>query len=66
VFPQISKGFPKWELLEPKAVQVFQRDLDLTVTFYEFDHSLHRHIRTTNHLERLFRRHTFAPPFLSR
>jgi transposase-like protein len=45
----------KWELLEPKAVQVFQRDLALTFTFYEFDHSLHRHIRTTNHLERLFR-----------
>jgi len=45
----------KWEPLEPKAVQVFQRDLDLTFTFYEFDHSLHRHIRTTNQLERLFR-----------
>jgi transposase-like protein len=45
----------KWEPLEPKAVQVFQRDLALTFTFYEFDHSLHPHIRTTNHLERLFR-----------
>jgi len=44
-----------WKLLEPKAVQVFQRDLDLTFTFYQFDRSLHRHIRTTNHLERLFR-----------
>lgn len=44
-----------WELLEPKAVQVFQRDLALTFTFYQFDDSLHRHIRTTNHLERLFR-----------
>jgi transposase-like protein len=44
-----------WELLEPKAVQVFQRDLELTFTFYQFDSSLHRHIRTTNHLERLFR-----------
>ncbi|WP_176453092.1 hypothetical protein [Pseudanabaena sp. SR411] len=46
---------PKWELLEPKSVQVFQRDLALTFTFYEFDPSLHRHIRTSNHLERLFR-----------
>ena len=46
---------PKWELLELKSVQVFQRDLALTFTFYEFDPSLHRHIRTSNHLERLFR-----------
>jgi putative transposase len=45
----------QWELLEPKAVQVFQRDLELTLTFYQFDPSLHHHIRTTNHLERLFR-----------
>lgn len=44
-----------WEPLEAKAVQVFQRDLELTFTFYQFDSSLHRHIRTTNHLERLFR-----------
>jgi transposase-like protein len=27
----------------------------LTLTFYQFDESLHKHIRTTNHLERLFR-----------
>jgi transposase-like protein len=45
----------KWEELEPKAVQVFQRDLHLTFTFYQFDKPLHRHIRTTNRLERLFR-----------
>ena len=45
----------KWKELEPKAVQVFQRDLHLTFTFYQFDKSLHRHIRTTNRLERLFR-----------
>lgn len=44
-----------WQLLEPKAVQVFQRDFELTLTFYQFDCLLHRHIRTTNHLERLFR-----------
>ena len=44
-----------WELIEPKAVQVFQRDLELTFTFYQFDRSLHHHIRTTNHLECLFR-----------
>jgi putative transposase len=45
----------KWEGLEPKAIEVFQRDFELTLTFYQFDESLHRHIRTTNHLERLFR-----------
>jgi transposase-like protein len=38
-----------------QAVQVFQRDLELTFTFYQFDSTLHRHIRTTNHLEHLFR-----------
>jgi putative transposase len=44
-----------WQRLEPKAVQVFQRDFEMTLTFYQFDPTLHRHIRTTNHLERLFR-----------
>ena len=44
-----------WEPLEAKAVNIFQRDLDLTFTFYQFDAELHRHIRTTNHIERLFR-----------
>jgi putative transposase len=52
---RLQQFVAKWERLEPKAVQVFQRDLDLTFTFYHFDPSLHRHIRTTNHLERLFR-----------
>jgi transposase-like protein len=51
----LAQFIAKWNLLEPKAVQVFQRDLQLTFTFYQFDSSLHRHIRTTNHLERLFR-----------
>jgi len=44
-----------WEPLEPKAVKAFQRHLDLTFTFYQFEPDLHRHIRTTNHIERLFR-----------
>jgi transposase-like protein len=52
---RLQQFIDKWQLLEPKAVQVFQRDLELTLTFYQFDTSLHRHIRTTNHLERLFR-----------
>jgi putative transposase len=45
----------KWQESEPKAIEVFQRDFDLTLTFYQFDQNLHRHIRTTNHIERLFR-----------
>jgi transposase-like protein len=52
---RLQQFIAKWQLLEPKAVQVFQRDLELTFTFYQFDRTLHRHIRTTNHLERLFR-----------
>lgn len=52
---RLQQFINKWKLLEPKAVQVFQRDLQLTLTFYQFDSTLHRHIRTTNHLERLFR-----------
>jgi transposase-like protein len=52
---QLQQFIAKWESIEPKAVQVFQRDLELTFTFYQFDDLLHRHIRTTNHLERLFR-----------
>jgi len=52
---ELGKFIHKWEKLEPKAIQVFLRDFELTLTFYQFDENLHRHIRTTNHLERLFR-----------
>jgi transposase-like protein len=45
----------KWQRLEPDAVRTFLKDIELTFTFYQFDDSLHRHLRTTNHLERLFR-----------
>jgi putative transposase len=45
----------KWEEVEPKAIHACQKDIELTLTFYQFDESLHRHIRTTNRLERLFR-----------
>lgn len=60
--PQVSdaqlllKAFKeKWQPLEPDAVRTFLKDIELTFTFYQFDDSLHRHLRTTNHLERLFR-----------
>jgi transposase-like protein len=52
---KLQEFIDRWKFLEPKAVEVFQRDIELTFTFYQFDQSLHRHIRTTNHLERLFR-----------
>jgi transposase-like protein len=45
----------KWSLLEPDAVRTFIQDIQLTFSFYQFDSDLHHHIRTTNHLERLFR-----------
>jgi putative transposase len=44
-----------WQSREPDAVRTFLKDSALTLTFYQFDPSLHAHIRTTNHLERLFR-----------
>jgi len=45
----------KWQLTEPDAVRTFIKDVQLTFSFYQFDPDLHHHIRTTNHLERLFR-----------
>jgi putative transposase len=45
----------KWQFLEPDAVRTFLKDIELTFTFYQFEPNLHHHIRTTNHLERLFR-----------
>jgi putative transposase len=45
----------KWQSLEPDAVRTFLQDSALTLTYYQFESDLHRHIRTTNHLERLFR-----------
>ncbi|HEY9659560.1 MAG TPA: transposase, partial [Allocoleopsis sp.] len=51
----LQEWIEKWEAIEPKATQIFQQDFELTLTFYQMDQTLHRHIRTTNHLERLFR-----------
>lgn len=44
----------KWQLLEPKAVQTFERNIELTFSFYQFDELLHPRIRTSNLIERLF------------
>ncbi|NEQ43017.1 MAG: hypothetical protein F6K00_05435 [Leptolyngbya sp. SIOISBB] len=43
-----------WQSMEPKAVRTFERDIDLTLNFYQFERHLHPHIRTSNRLERLF------------
>lgn len=45
----------QWKGIEPKAVEIFQRDIAQTFSFYTFESMLHHHIRTTNHLERMFR-----------
>ncbi len=45
----------KWNLIESEAVRGFQHDINISLTFYQFDTNLHSHIRTINHLKRLFR-----------
>ncbi|MGR3279734.1 transposase, partial [Acaryochloris marina NIES-2412] len=45
----------KWTDPEPDAVRTFIKDCSLTLSFYDFDESLHSLIRTSNALERLFR-----------
>jgi transposase-like protein len=52
---QLHAFVDKWQPLEPKAVHAFQWGIRHTFTFYDFGKELHRHIRTTNHLERFFR-----------
>ncbi len=42
-------------MLEPDAVRTLIKDVQLTFSFYQLNADLHHHIRTTNHLEQLFR-----------
>jgi len=44
-----------WGRLEPEVVRVLTKDIELSLTFYQFEVSLHAHIRSTNLLERFFR-----------
>jgi hypothetical protein len=37
----VQQFIAKWKLIEPKAVQAFQQELELTFTFYQFDLRLH-------------------------
>jgi transposase-like protein len=44
-----------WGTLEPEVVRLLSKDVELCLTFYQFDHALHALIRSTNLLERFFR-----------
>ena len=45
----------KWEPIEPKAIHNFTWGIKRCFTFYQWDASLHRLIRSSNVLERFFR-----------
>jgi putative transposase len=44
-----------WGQLEPEVVRLLAKDIELSLTFYQFDVSLHPLVRSTNLLERFFR-----------
>jgi transposase-like protein len=44
-----------WGQLEPEVVRLLAKDIELSLTFYQFDASLHPLVRSTNLLERFFR-----------
>ena len=44
-----------WGQLEPEVVRLLTKDIALSLTFYQFDVSLHPLVRSTNLLERFFR-----------
>lgn len=44
-----------WGHLEPEVVRLLAKDIELSLTFYQFDASLHPLVRSTNLLERFFR-----------
>lgn len=45
----------RWEHLEPNVVHNFTWGIKRCFTFYQFDPSVHRYLRSTNALERFFR-----------
>jgi transposase-like protein len=44
-----------WGKLESEVVRLLSKDVDACLTFYQFDHTLHALVRSTNLLERFFR-----------
>jgi len=51
---RLAAFIEKWRSIEPKAVQTFKRNIELTFSFYQFDELLYPRIRTSNLIERLF------------
>ena len=45
----------RWIQQYPKAVRCLERDLESLLTFFDFPVGMHRHIRTTNMIERSFK-----------
>ena len=45
----------RWSQLESEVVRLLTKDIKVSLTFYQFDLSLHALIRSTNLLERFFR-----------
>jgi putative transposase len=45
----------RWGQLEPEVVRLLTKDIELSLTFYQFDVGLHALVRSTNLLERFFR-----------
>jgi transposase-like protein len=45
----------RWGQLEAEVVRLLGKDIELSLTFYQFDVSLHPLVRSTNLLERFFR-----------
>jgi putative transposase len=52
---RLDEWTKKWNVLEPRAVSVFNKGIDRCFEFYKFDKNLHKLIRTTNLIERSFR-----------
>jgi transposase-like protein len=45
----------RWEHLESDVVRMLRKDIEVSLTFYQFDAALHALVRSTNLLERFFR-----------
>jgi len=52
---RLSQFRTTWATLEPEVVRLLSKDVELCLTFYQFDHTLHPLTRSTNLLERFFR-----------
>lgn len=44
-----------WGVLEPEVVRLLSKDVEVCLTFYQFEPALHSLVRSTNLLERFFR-----------